>query len=923
MRMKKSRLYILTDKEREDIFSIKVSKRDLIKNFTFSKEEILHVNSITKGYLKLGYSLQFLYIKNLGFSLPSLYNQVPIEIINYISEQLDVPKNIQEYWKTEITKRRHLKEITTILGFSKFKIDSNIIHVAEQLAFNSVSNHELTKNFLDKLRELKILRPSFSTIEELLFQTKKDMTEKIYTMIFSQIEEPQKLDILLENEYNGESLFSNLKHTTVNISPKGVKELLSKVKMINSFNCVCDLSFLSDKKLSFFNNEIQKSNKFRIQKFSSENKKYAYLAMFLHFKRKIFIDMIIEVTSNYAHTVMKRSKKKNQTYNTKNLQNYKENSEKLKNIVANILEINDFQTFKKYKDSLLGLKIELDSQQEDLEEIDFLLKSHQSFNYTNELLECIEFDTNTKPDFIEYLNFFKKNKHKKKLETNISFLNSQWQKNIKKYDFSKKVIEIALLYTIRDYIRSGDIFVRESKKYNSFDHYLIETAENISEKEIVQFVSNLRDMIKIPSVISFEHEIEQDERSVFSNKIYNYFPKITMAEIVYEVNSWTRLLEDFRINTENQSEKQKTIVATLLANGHNIGFSKMAISSSIDESVLRRSNEYYFTHETLSKIQRTLVNYHHSLDVTKNWGNGETSSSDGMRVPISSKTIYADYNRHYNNRGGIIYRHINDQYIPYYVQMSEGRDSNHVLDGLLYHGTDLDIYEHSTDTAGYTEQMFALTYLLGFEFKPRIKNADQQQLYAFENIEIDNIKIKKVNEKIIVENYQEILRLVESIRCEKVKASLILQKISSYARDNSVAKGLKEIGRLIKTKYLLEYFSDKQLRKEVQQILNKGEAINALGRIIYFGKSGRLNESTIDEQSEKASSLNILLGILIIWNSRYLEKVYKTVKDKDWFNLEEFKRVSPLGSRHVNFLGKYIFEEKKIITKDGLRPLEI
>ncbi len=69
--------------------------------------------------------------------------------------------------------------------------------------------------------------------------------------------------------------------------------------------------------------------------------------------------------------------------------------------------------------------------------------------------------------------------------------------------------------------------------------------------------------------------------------------------------------------------------------------------------------------------------------------------------------------------------------------------------------------------------------------------------------------------------------------------------------------------------------------------------------------------------------MNILLGILIIWNSRYLEKVYKTVKDKDWFNLEEFKRVSPLGSHHVNFLGKYIFEEKKIITKDGLRPLEI
>lgn len=105
-----------------------------------------------------------------------------------------------------------------------------------------------------------------------------------------------------------------------------------------------------------------------------------------------------------------------------------------------------------------------------------------------------------------------------------------------------------------------------------------------------------------------------------------------------------------------------------------------------------------------------------------------------MRVPINSKTIFV------HNK---VYRHVSDQYTPYYVQILEGRDSNHVLDGLLYHDTDLDIYEHSTDTAGYTEQMSALTYLLGFKFKPRIKNLTQQQLYAFESLQTKEIKIKK------------------------------------------------------------------------------------------------------------------------------------------------------------------------------------
>ena len=167
------------------------------------------------------------------------------------------------------------------------------------------------------------------------------------------------------------------------------------------------------------------------------------------------------------------------------------------------------------------------------------------------------------------------------------------------------------------------------------------------------------------------------------------------------------------------------------------------------------------------------------------------------------------------------------------------------------------------------------------------------------------------------------MRLVESIKSGKVKASLIMQKIGSYARDNSIAKALKELGRIFKTMYLLDYFTDKVLRKEVQHMLNKGESINSVGRILHFGKNGRINEATIEDQLEKASSLNILLGVLVAWNSRYLEKVYKTVKSEDWFEEDPFKRVSPLGSGHVNFLGKYIFEEEKIISEDGLRPLKI
>ena len=782
----------------------------------------------------------------------------------------------------------------------------------------------MIKKLIEELHLNKVVIPTISTLEEVISKAIISTDDIIYKKIYDQIEYKDKLEYLLISEENGISPFSRIKNTSVNISSNGVKELLKSIKEINDYGRTIDLSFLSDNKISYFNTQIQQSHKIRIERFKDEYKKYSYLAMFLYFKKKEFMDMVIEVTSNHIHMIQKRSKNKTKEYNAKNQVIYKSDRERFKEVVKDLLKISDFQEFMEYQNTdLMIIDKELSSHADDLDEVDFLLKSYQSIDYINELLEVIEFDSNTKPELVKFLKSYKHNKTRKNNKIDISFFDQKWQKSIKKHDYSKKVIGMTVMHTIRDSIRSGDLFVRDSKKYNSFDHYLVSPIEYPSDTEAVAFIKQLKESIEIPKYFEFNRDIEQDDKSKFSDKIYSYFPKISMPEILYEVNKWTNFLEDFRSFHNDKLEKQKVLVASLLADGHNLGFAKMSIASSIDEFALRRANEFYLNYDNLSKAQQTLVNYHHSLDIVKNWGSGKSSSSDGMRVPINSKTIYADYNAHYGNRGGGIYRHVSDQYTPYYVQMLEGRDSNHVLDGLLYHETSLDIYEHSTDTAGYTEQMFALTYLLGFNFKPRIKNITQQQLYAFESFEMKDIKLKKINEKIIIDNYYEVMRLVESIRCGKVKASLILQKINSYNRDNAVAKGLKEIGRILKTKYIIDYYTDGDLRKEVQKMLNKGESINSVARLIFFGKQGRLNESKLERQLEKVSCLNILLSTLIIWNSRYLEKVYQEVKDEQWFDEEEFKRVSPLGTSHVNFLGRYILEYAEISTDDGLRELEI
>ena len=67
-------------------------------------------------------------------------------------------------------------------------------------------------------------------------------------------------------------------------------------------------------------------------------------------------------------------------------------------------------------------------------------------------------------------------------------------------------------------------------------------------------------------------------------------------------------------------------------------------------------------------------------------------------------------------------------------------------------------------------------------------------------------------------------------------------KLGSYARQNTLATALREIGRIEKTIFLLDYISNKPLRRRIQRGLNKGEFMNALARAIFFGKRGELRE---------------------------------------------------------------------------------
>ena len=72
-----------------------------------------------------------------------------------------------------------------------------------------------------------------------------------------------------------------------------------------------------------------------------------------------------------------------------------------------------------------------------------------------------------------------------------------------------------------------------------------------------------------------------------------------------------------------------------------------------------------------------------------------------------------------------------------------------------------------------------------------------------------------------------------------VTASLILRKLGSYPRQNSLALALREISRIERTLFTLAWIEDRLLRRRVTAGLNKGEARNSLAKAQPLGRSPR------------------------------------------------------------------------------------
>ena len=252
------------------------------------------------------------------------------------------------------------------------------------------------------------------------------------------------------------------------------------------------------------------------------------------------------------------------------------------------------------------------------------------------------------------------------------------------------------------------------------------------------------------------------------------------------------------------------------------------------------------------------------------------------------------------------------------------RDATYVLDEILDNETELAVVEHTTDTAGYTEMVFALFDLLGLQFSPRIRDLGDQRLYRVGNPSssrhLGHRFKSKLNYPLIVQHWDDLLRLAGSLKLGWVTASLLLGKLQAYPRQNPLARALQEYGKLIKTLFILRYLESEELRRRINTQLNKGEALHALRRFLVIAHEGILRRKDEDSQQNQAGCLNLLTNAVVVWNTVYMQAAIAQLRQEGFpIRDDDLAHLSPARYEHINPYGKYSFMLE--LEPDQLRPL--
>jgi len=843
----------------------------------------------------------------------------------------------------------------------------------------------------EKLRRDKIIRPGVIRLEQMVatarYQAQSETFNRVNPLLTK--ERSDFLDgLLILDSQKKRTLLSWLRRTATSNSAIQILANLEKFKFLKKVNVdQWDLSMLNPNRLKFLAQIGRKSTNQYLQRLT-EQRRYPILLATL---KQSLIDITDEIIEMYDRCLWECYTDAKDDLEAFEKASHRSMNEivKLFSEVVRVVVDHDAVGIEQIRPLSYENAAEREILMQALDQTGKIVRLHEDhFDYfarrysyirrfVPSFLNALTFYSNIPHDpllkAIDLIRELDKDKSRQQVpkDAPVEFVSKKWNPYVFDKDtgkISRCYYELCMLWELRNSLRSSDIWLENSRRYANPKTYLISPEKwpqlkteicsliNISQEGSIRLKEREDEMAALlPTVeqllscdespIRFEEgkiivtplEAEERPKSAvdLEKQIAQRLPQVEITDLLIEVDGWTRFSDHFEHATKSESRSkqlQTHLYASILAQACNFGLEQMARTTDIPYRRLSWCTTWYLREETLKAAITTLVNFQYHQPFSQYWGDSTLSSSDGQRFPLSVKSrIGRPLPPYFAYGTGLTFNSWTSSQFPQWgikSAPSTNRDSTYVLDEILDNETELPLFEHTTDTLGYTEIIFALFDLLGLRFSPRLRDIQDQQLYRFGSIDMSSYKflkqrIKKViNRQLILDHWDDLLRIAGSLKLGWVTASLFIQKLQASSRKSELVKALQEYGRIAKTIHILRWYASEENRRRINRQLNKGEAIHGVRSYLWLANKGQIRRKYEDEIQNQASCLILVTDAVIIWNTVYMAAVIDQLKSEGYPVQEsDLAHLWPTRYEHINVHGKYKFNIDEEFNRKGLRPL--
>lgn len=399
-------------------------------------------------------------------------------------------------------------------------------------------------------------------------------------------------------------------------------------------------------------------------------------------------------------------------------------------------------------------------------------------------------------------------------------------------------------------------------------------------------------------------EVEQAFQQARQKFLADCHP-ISIVKVLMTVQNATGMLNAFhprrgRGQRFSSDQRIRLALAVVLARGMNVGVTQMASLLGCWYTIGRLTNfdENYATIRNLEQANKILLDTWESSGLCRDWGFGTGLAADGRAILSSERTLLSGYHYRHRRTGVTLYWLVRDDWMAARVGIIGNYEweSWYLLDGMLSpiggHQADW----ATGDTHGQHLALWGLSYLVGKNIRARFRRLSQVRLYHDGSVKSLPLRgVQQIRWKLIERALPSLNRLSGSVQSGRIRARDVLRTWNLYDEDGvNITEALRELGKAVRTSFILGYTIDEQIQQEIRDGCNRAETWNSFQEAVYWGHGGRMRTMDPRRREINALCMQLIMNGIVFYNALKFRK-----------KLSRIKGSCPVMWEHIRLLGDY------------------